>query len=424
MCVILINATTVSYATTLRDGNPQQNAGSTEGGTLLWIYGTGFAENHFSMLSSTETSNAVQLTQGNDVQSNTPYITKIIPASGLPQRLVTLYGDFKSRCYLREFEGCSEKNSPVISRIYIGGQLCNLIDPNSVSYDIHIPHHVDRVESQILGYIYKNTSHIKKMFQGRIQLDKAEMEELKALGDFEQVAIPSQWNIHLMLKSKVKQYSVKNIIYGLPTKRLECDLLRKFIDKIDFSFKIDESVAGKDQAQGMHDQMQHELLSNEMKRTIENFPKDNDEEFGQPLYFLEVERVEGKINNKKRRNSCPDSSSSTWPRILTPAIINENNCFSYDGQCYHQTQGVAIGSLLTLTMSNCYTVFYEHYIVKQIKNKNGLYYQYIDDIFIAIDWSARHLLKQIDMWNHVDENIKLSESIGSLVDFLHLQIEN
>ncbi|CAF3612119.1 unnamed protein product [Rotaria socialis] len=93
------------------------------------------------------------------------------------------------------------------------------------------------------------------MFQGRIQLDKAEMEELKALGDFEQVTIPSQWNIHLMLKSKVKQYSVKNIIYGLPTKRLECDLLRKFIDKIDFSFKIDESVAGKDQAQGMHDQM-------------------------------------------------------------------------------------------------------------------------------------------------------------------------
>ncbi|CAF3612100.1 unnamed protein product, partial [Rotaria socialis] len=73
----LINATTVSYATTLRDGNPQQNAGSTEGGTLLWIYGTGFAENHFSMLSSTETSNAVQLTQGNDVYECRMHIEKV-----------------------------------------------------------------------------------------------------------------------------------------------------------------------------------------------------------------------------------------------------------------------------------------------------------------------------------------------------------
>ncbi|CAF5165908.1 unnamed protein product, partial [Rotaria sp. Silwood1] len=39
---------------------------------------------------------------------------------------------------------------------------------------------VDRIESQILDYIYKNTSHVKKMFLSRIQLAKNEMEEFKS----------------------------------------------------------------------------------------------------------------------------------------------------------------------------------------------------------------------------------------------------
>ncbi|CAF1365707.1 unnamed protein product [Rotaria sordida] len=42
----------------------------------------------------------------------------------------------------------------------------------------------------------------------------------------------------------------------------------------------------------------------------------------------------------------------------------------------------------------------------------------------AINWPARHLFKQIDRWNHFDENIKLSENIGSTADFLDLHIEN
>ncbi|CAF5111312.1 unnamed protein product [Rotaria sp. Silwood1] len=217
---------------------------------------------------------------------------------------------------------------------------------------------VDRIEHQILDYIYKNTSHVKKMFQGRVQLAKAEMEEFKALEDFEQVTTPSQWTIHLMLKSKVKVYSTKNKNYRIATKRVEYDLLPKFIDKIDFSFKIDESVVGKDEAQAMYDQMrkttkdfrtqamklyvqslarEHELLSNEIKRTIESFPKDNDEGFDaeasyasfkhyhelrekrlnleleQSLHFLEVERVEGDINNQQEEIVAP-----TPLRVLGP----------------------------------------------------------------------------------------------------------
>ncbi|CAF4425200.1 unnamed protein product [Rotaria sp. Silwood2] len=50
--------------------------------------------------------------------------------------------------------------------------------------------------------------------------------------------------------------------------------------------------------------------------------------------------------------------------------------------------------------------------------------KYIDDIFIALDLPARHLLKQIDKWNHFDENIKLFENIGSTANFLDLHIKS
>ena len=151
-------------------GTRQQRSGSTEGGTLLWVYGTGFAENAFSMVPSSETSNAIQLVKGSAVydcdmhiekgtdtqltsytpampageylirvyvqgnlvplsqysfpntttfiatSTNTPRIANISPMSGLPQRLVSLTGDFKTSCYLRDIEGCSEANVSVITR--------------------------------------------------------------------------------------------------------------------------------------------------------------------------------------------------------------------------------------------------------------------------------------------------------------------
>ncbi|CAF4935358.1 unnamed protein product [Rotaria sp. Silwood1] len=110
--------------------------------------------------------------------------------------------------------------------------------------------------------------------------------------------------------------------------------------------------------------------------------------------------------------------------IRLSRFVMQNNSFSYDGQYYQQIRGGAMGSPLTLTVANCYMFFYEQQIVKQIHNSGGLYFRYIDDIFIVINWPARHLLKQIDKWNHFDENIKLSENIGVTADFLDLHMEN
>ena len=109
--------------------------------------------------------------------------------------------------------------------------------------------------------------------------------------------------------------------------------------------------------------------------------------------------------------------------IRLSRFVMQNNYFSYNGQYYHQIRG-AMGSPLTLTIANCYMFFYEQQIVKQIHNSFGLYFRYIDDIFIAINWPPRHLLKQIRRWNHFDENINLSANISSSVNFLDLYIEN
>ncbi|CAF4930855.1 unnamed protein product, partial [Rotaria socialis] len=88
------------------------------------------------------------------------------------------------------------------------------------------------------------------------------------------------------------------------------------------------------------------------------------------------------------------------------------------------SRGGAMGSPLTLIISNCCMYFFERQIVNQIRNSGGLYFRYIDDIFIITNWPGRHLLKEVDKWKKFDENIKLSASIGPTINFLDLQIEN
>ncbi|CAF4454995.1 unnamed protein product [Rotaria sp. Silwood2] len=650
---------------------------------------------------------------------------------------------------------------------------------------------IDRLENYILEYIHTHSQHIKKFAETKVQLAKVQFDEFKALEEFEQIATPAQWNMHLVLKPKIKLWSTKNKNYLTAVKRVEYDLPPKFIEKLDFSFKIDESIINQDEAQTIYNQMrqiikdcrtqamtlyvqasarENELLSNEIKRIIEGFPQDNDDGFDaepgyaafkhyynlrekrlnfeaeQSIHFLSEQQVEGNPNdpeqeitninlteeehellrlgprfifddpktasrrrtteltslkrkietrflekginpgrpveqfiaevdvllqnlhnipnskqnknkhininsnnkdinlimesqlsqssqnntnklpknlNKKKnyhrlikrlkykikltniilrksdkskvfhlgksedykkkseeymektqaykclgtKDPSPDLIKRTnkylldlrlakwitqkqyeklcinqnevelahlyylpkahkpgtplrpivsglkhptikiskfldnllrplfdkmaaattinsgfelikqlqqWSKnnlkqetvfctidvadlyTMVPQIegvislkkmldylklkqvgslkietiirlsrfVMKNNYFSYNGQYYHQTRGGAMGSPLTLTIANCYMFFYERKIVNQIHNSNGLYFRYIDDLFVAINWPARHLVKQIDRWNKFDENIKLSENIGSTADFLDLCIEN
>ncbi|CAF4332870.1 unnamed protein product, partial [Adineta steineri] len=63
--------------------------------------------------------------------SQTPTITGITPQTGTPNSLVTLTGNFETACYSRDVVGCAQDDNALISRIYIGGHLCNVINQNT-----------------------------------------------------------------------------------------------------------------------------------------------------------------------------------------------------------------------------------------------------------------------------------------------------
>jgi hypothetical protein len=202
----------------------------------------------------------------------------------------------------------------------------------------------DRLEKSILRYIQHCTQHVKKMAETRIQLAKAQMEKFKALEDFQQIASPLQWNIHSMLKPKMKIWNTKNKNYRIAAKCVEEYLPPNFISKIDLSFKIDETIVDADEAQGLYNQMRHlaknlrtqgmslylqwitregEILTDEIERIIDGFPNDVNQEVDsepgfaafknyhelrrnrfnleaeQSMYFLLKQRVEGDVKEKE-----------------------------------------------------------------------------------------------------------------------------
>jgi hypothetical protein len=160
----------IFYSTVAKDGYWADNGGSTEGATMLWIYGNRFAQNGFSTVPSTANTNTVQLVNSytvydcemhNDkvtntqltcftpamspgvyqvrayvngnliplyqyydpqqatfvpLASQTPTITGISPQTGPPQSLISLSGNFQTACYGRDVNGCSMDGDPLIAR--------------------------------------------------------------------------------------------------------------------------------------------------------------------------------------------------------------------------------------------------------------------------------------------------------------------
>ena len=183
------------------------------------------------------------------------------------------------------------------------------------------------------------------MFESKIQLAKAQLNEYKALQEFENVASPIQWSTHLILKPKMKLWSIKNKNYQQANKRVNYDLPPKFIEITDLNFKIDETILSNQESQRYYDQMreltkdyrtramtlfvqtvtrERELLTKDIKDIIENFPvtnetEENDVDVGraafrnynelrekrfnleanQSLYFLEEQRVEGEYEQQE-----------------------------------------------------------------------------------------------------------------------------
>ncbi|CAF2024685.1 unnamed protein product, partial [Rotaria magnacalcarata] len=163
------------------------------------------------------------------------------------------------------------------------------------------------------------------------------MEEYKALEVFEQLATPLQWSTHLILKSKMKLYGTKSKNYLAATKRVEYDSPPKFISNIDFTFKIDESIFNKDEAQALYTHMRHitkEYRIQAMSLYVQSTNRERDIQMKSNISLKVSREILKKMTNKgtasrgrnqrtRRRNNCPDTYSIVGRGFLPPTIINE-----------------------------------------------------------------------------------------------------
>ncbi|CAF4148735.1 unnamed protein product, partial [Rotaria sordida] len=142
----------------------------------------------------------------------------------------------------------------------------------------HISYNINQFEKFISNYIVDYTNHVKTMCDRRILLAKAQMEEYKALEEFEKISTAPHKIIHLVLKPKMKIWSIKNKNYHMAQKRLQSNLLPKFITKNDLSFKIDESILKQNDIQTIYNDM-HQIKNEFYRRSMELYSRVASTEF-------------------------------------------------------------------------------------------------------------------------------------------------
>ena len=194
------------------------------------------------------------------------------------------------------------------------------------------------------NYIETNIQHIKNMAENRVNLTKLEMNEYKSFEDFKQIATPNQMCIHEIIRKTLKLWHTTNKNYHTTTKRLELNILPKFIYKTNLHLKFNKTILGQEETQIIYDKMdqitanyhkeaielytmtlarENELLKHEIDQLIEGLPKDNTNDIdpevslqafkhyhelrlqryklqlNQTVYFLEEYRVENDSNRPK-----------------------------------------------------------------------------------------------------------------------------
>ena len=86
--------------------------------------------------------------------ASTPIIESIEPTTGLPGSFIDIRGNFKTHCFLRDSDGCADDAGARITRVYVGGQQCQLIDPKTseLFQDVTRKHMKCRLDKPEIGY--------------------------------------------------------------------------------------------------------------------------------------------------------------------------------------------------------------------------------------------------------------------------------
>ncbi|CAF3887993.1 unnamed protein product [Rotaria sp. Silwood1] len=110
--------------------------------------------------------------------------------------------------------------------------------------------------------------------------------------------------------------------------------------------------------------------------------------------------------------------------IPLACLVLDTNCFVFDNKYYKQIRGGAMGSPFTMTLANIYMYEWEQSLHQHQQQRNQLYGQYIDDIFMTSNEPVENIKALLDRENAKDPNIRITYTIHDSVEFLDVLIEN
>ncbi|CAF1682701.1 unnamed protein product [Rotaria magnacalcarata] len=105
-------------------------------------------------------------------------------------------------------------------------------------------------------------------------------------------------------------------------------------------------------------------------------------------------------------------------------LVLDTNCFVYNNKYYQQIRGGAMGSPFTMTLANVYMWEWEQTLLEYQRSHNEMYGRYIDDIFMTTNLSFDEINVRLIEANQQDENIRLTHTISSKVEYLDVLVEN
>ncbi|CAF1366556.1 unnamed protein product, partial [Rotaria sordida] len=105
-------------------------------------------------------------------------------------------------------------------------------------------------------------------------------------------------------------------------------------------------------------------------------------------------------------------------------LVLDTNCFVYEKKYYQQIRGGAMGSPFTMTLANIYMWEWEYPLIEHQKMHNELYGRYIDDVFMTTNLSIDQIKARLNIAHEQDENIRITCTIGSTVEFLDVLVDN
>jgi hypothetical protein len=135
--------------------------------------------------------------------------------------------------------------------------------------------------------------------------------------------------------------------------------------------------------------------------------------------LLILERFLLKYANQGRINGMTIDTLMKMARLVL-----DTNCFDYDDRYYRQIRGGAMGSPFTMTLANIYMLHWEQPLIAHQKLHNELYGRYIDDVFMTSNLPLDQINLLLDEANNRDENIRITRSIDTVVQFLDVSVEN